>query len=118
MADTETAPGDLGAQQSFLVLSGGTPAYLRSGATDPVATVEHVLTDDQEEIFQGLVLKTSDGHRYAPATDVEAIHERGVIITRPVDELSEPSEQTVRAAEGSPVADGLRRAWNWLVEPK
>ena len=32
----------------------------------------HVLSDDQDEIFQGLVVKTADGHRYAAATQIGA----------------------------------------------
>nr|BFE76117.1 hypothetical protein GCM10020092_094180 [Actinoplanes digitatis] len=43
----------------------------------------HVLADRQEDIFHGLVLKTSDGHRYASASQVDGIFERGVIISVP-----------------------------------
>ncbi|WP_067496781.1 PRC-barrel domain-containing protein [Actinoplanes sp. TFC3] len=114
MADTETAPEDLGAPQSFLVLSDDTPVYDRAG--DKVGTVEHVLSDDQDEIFNGLVIKTKDGHRYAAATLVDGIYERAVIIAQPAAQLPEPSENAT--GDDSSLTDGLRRAWNWLIQPK
>ncbi|WP_306213591.1 PRC-barrel domain-containing protein [Actinoplanes sp. RD1] len=111
MADTNTAPEDLGAPQSFLVLTDGTPVYDRSG--EPAGKVAHVLADDKDEIFQGLVLDTGDGHRYAAAAQVDGIYERAVIIGPPAKDLPEPSEKA-----DSSLGDGLRRAWEWLVRPK
>ncbi|PRY21043.1 PRC-barrel domain-containing protein [Pseudosporangium ferrugineum] len=114
MADTDSAPEDLGAPQSFLVLADGTPVYDRAG--DRAGTVEHVLSDDQDEIFHGLVIKTRDGHRYAPADQVDGIFAHGVIVAVPADQLTEPREDA--AGGDDSLADGLRRAWNWLVQPK
>ncbi|MEV4639354.1 PRC-barrel domain-containing protein [Actinoplanes sp. NPDC049548] len=117
MADTDSAPEDLGAPQSFLVLADGTPVYDRAG--DRVGTVEHVLSDDREEIFHGLVVKTGDGHRYAAANQVDGIFAHGVIVAVPAGELAEPSEDAAaRTTDDDSLADGLRRAWNWLVQPK
>jgi hypothetical protein len=110
-----TAPEDLGAPQSFLVLADGTPVYDRAG--DNVGTVAHVLSDDQEEIFHGLVIKTGHGHRYAAAAQIDGLFEHGVIVAVPASELPEPSEETLAAADDS-FGDGLRRAWNWLIQPK
>ncbi|MFI5936844.1 PRC-barrel domain-containing protein [Actinoplanes sp. NPDC051494] len=106
MADTETAPEDLGAPQSYLVLSDGTPVYDRAGAE--VGKVEHVLADDRDDIFHGLIVKTPEGHRYAEATVIDGIFERGVIITQSAGQLPEP-------ADTDTPTDGLRRAWNWLI---
>jgi hypothetical protein len=103
------AAEDLGTPQSYLVLKDGTPAYDRAG--EVVGTVAHVLSDDKEDIFHGLVLKTPDGHRWAAGDDVDGIYERGVIVAKPAKELPEPAES---AAGGSP----LRRAWDWLIQPK
>jgi hypothetical protein len=103
------APEDIGAPQSYLVLADGTPAYDRSG--QPAGTVAHVLSDDREDIFHGLVLKTPDGHRWAGSEDVDGIYEHGVILAKPVTELAEPAET---ADTGSP----LRRAWDWLIQPR
>jgi hypothetical protein len=102
------APEDLGAPQSYLVLAEGTPAFDRAG--NAAGKVEHVLADDREDIFHGLVLKTPDGHRYASADQVDGIFEHGVIVSVPAGELPEPTE--------SSLTDGLRRAWNWLVQPR
>jgi hypothetical protein len=110
-----TAPEDLGAPQSFLVLDDGTPVFDRAG--DKVGTVAHVLSDDRDEIFQGLVIKTEDGHRYAAATQVDGLFEHGVIVAVPAAELPVPSEETLEKADDS-FGDGLKRAWNWLIQPK
>ncbi|GAA2517579.1 PRC-barrel domain-containing protein [Winogradskya humida] len=112
MADTDTAPEDLGAPQSFLVLNDGTAVYDRAG--ERVGTVEHVLSDDQEDIFHGVVVKTSEGHRYAAASVIDGIFEHGVIISQTAGELPSPSADSTDSSLG----DGLRRAWNWLIQPK
>ncbi|MET8151268.1 hypothetical protein ACIBSW_31620 [Actinoplanes sp. NPDC049668] len=109
------APEDLGAPQSFVVLAEGTPVYDRAG--DSAGTVAHVLADRPEDIFHGLVLKTSDGHRYASASQVDGIFERGVIISVPAGELREPSADPVADGDAN-FADGLRRAWRWLIQPR
>ncbi|MEV4706455.1 PRC-barrel domain-containing protein [Actinoplanes sp. NPDC049316] len=114
MSDTDTAPEDLGAPQSFLVLADGTPVYDRAG--DKAGTVAHVLADDRDEIFQGLVLDTPQGHRYAPAAQIDGLFEHGVIVAVPAAQLPEPAENA--AADDDSLTDGLRRAWRWLVEPK
>jgi hypothetical protein len=108
-----TAPEDLGAPQSFLVLADGTPVYDRAG--DKVGTVAHVLSDDQDEIFQGLVVQTGEGHRYAAATQIDGLFEHGVIVAVPASELPEPTESE---SDDSSFGDGLKRAWNWLIQPK
>jgi len=112
MPDTDTAPEDLGAPQSFLTAD-GTPVYDRAG--DKVGKVAHALADDREEIFHGLVLETPKAHRYAAADQVDGIFEHGVIVAAPADQLPEPAEDV---ADDNSLADGLRRAWKWLVEPK
>jgi hypothetical protein len=114
MADNN-APEDLGEQQSFLVLADGTAVYDRAG--DKVGTVEHVLADDQQDIFHGLVLKTADGHRYAGADQVDGIYQHGVIVAVPAKDLKEPTENPSPDGD-SPFTEGLRRAWNWLIQPK
>lgn len=110
-----TAPEDLGAPQSFLVVADGTAVYDRAG--DKIGTVEHVLSDDQNEIFHGVLLKTGHGHRYAPAAQIDGLYEHGVIVAVPAEQLPEPSEETL-AESGDSFGDGLRRAWNWLIQPK
>ena len=107
--NSSEAPEDLGEPQSYLVLADGTPVWDRSG--DSVGTVEHVLSDDKEDIFHGLLLKTSEGHRFASADQVDGIFQKGVIVAAPAKELAEPAAS---AEKNSP----LRRAWDWLIQPK
>jgi uncharacterized protein YrrD len=107
--NSSEAPEDLGAPQSYLVLADGTPVWDRSG--DSAGTVEHVLADEREDIFHGLILKTHDGHRYASSDQVDGIFEKGVIVSVPAKNLPEPAES---ATADSP----LRRAWDWLIQPK
>jgi len=110
MAENSSAsPEDLGAPRSYLVLAPGTRVWDRSG--DPAGTVEHVLADEKQDIFHGLILKTRDGNRFASSDQVDGIFERGVIVAKPARDLAKPSDS---AAAGSP----LRRAWDWLIHPR
>jgi sporulation protein YlmC with PRC-barrel domain len=108
---------DLGAPVSYLVLADGTPVYDSSG--DRAGEVEHVLADEQEDVFHGLVVKTAAGHRFARSSLVEGIYEHGVIISVPADQLPEPSEDGVaQHADDDSLKASLKRAWDWLLEPK
>lgn len=112
------APEDLGAPIAYLVLADGTAVYDASG--DRVGEVEHVLADEQEDVFHGLILKTASGHRFAAAKRIQGIFEHGVIVDAPADRLPEPSaDGAARLADGdSTLAQSLKRAWDWLVQPK
>ncbi|SDT68916.1 PRC-barrel domain-containing protein [Actinoplanes derwentensis] len=110
-----TAPKDLGTPISYLVLANGTAVYDRSGAT--VGTVDHVLADDHANLFHGLVIKTGDGPRFAGADQVDGLFERGAIVAEPADRLATPSEDPP-ADQAESRATGLKRAWDWLVQPK
>ncbi|GIF06680.1 hypothetical protein [Actinoplanes siamensis] len=98
---------DLGEPVAYLVLREGVPAYAPSG--DTFGTVAHVLADEQEDVFHGLVINTPDGPRVAPAAQVEGLFEKGVIVTGPLEQLPRP--------EGHQDS-GLKRAWDWLVQPR
>ncbi|MBB2948013.1 sporulation protein YlmC with PRC-barrel domain [Actinoplanes lutulentus] len=106
---------DLGAPVSYLVLKEGVPVYDRSGGN--VGTVEHVLSDEREDVFHGLLLKTADGHRFAGGDQVDGLFERGVIVSEPVDKLATPSADTPAGLAESRVS-ALRKAWDWLIQPK
>ena len=111
------APQDLGAPVSYLVLADGTPVWDRSG--DRVGTVENVLADEQQDIFHGLIIDTGAGHRYASSGQVDGIFERGVIVAQPAAKLPEPSsDPAAQAVEDETLAGELRRAWNWLIQPR
>lgn len=110
-----TAPEDLGAPVAYLVLPDETAVYDRSGTE--VGTVEHVLSDEHANLFHGLLIKTADGHRFAGADQVDGLFERGAIVAEPADRLAVPSEDApAELAENR--ATGLKRAWDWLIQPK
>ncbi|MFF5084299.1 PRC-barrel domain-containing protein [Actinoplanes sp. NPDC000266] len=110
------APEDLGAPVAYLVLKDGTAVYDRSGAK--AGTVEHVLSDDQQDVFHGLVIDTGNGHRFAPAAQVDGLFEHGVIIAVPATELPEPSEDPSASVADEGLRNTLKKAWNWLIQPK
>ena len=117
---------DLGAPSSYRALAEGTPVYARGG--EKLGAVEHVLADEDTDIFDGLVIDTSvlpGGHRFVDAPQVESIHERGVVLaldSAAAERLPEPSENPATmeagpndlADEGTDedLEDKLRRAWD------
>ena len=118
MTDNQSdAPQDLGVPQSYLVLKDGTPVYDRSGSF--VGTVAHVLADEQSDVFHGLLLKTTDGHRFASGSQVDGIYANGVIAAVPADQLPRPTaDAAAQAADDHSLADGMRKAWDWLIKPR
>jgi hypothetical protein len=108
-----TEPQDLGEPVSYLVLKNGTPVYDSSG--DRAGEVEHVLADEPEDVFHGLIVKTSGGHRFAAADRVDGLFEHGVIVNTPAAQLPEPSADAV---EDDSLKANLKRAWDWLIQPK
>src|SRR3954452_19990605 len=113
MTDNE-APEGLGAPVAYLVLKEGTPVYDRSGAK--VGEVEHVLDDEQSDVFHGLIVATRRGHRFARADQVDGLFQRGVIVAAPADQLVEPSaDPAAQLTEDQ--NNVLKRAWDWIVRP-
>jgi uncharacterized protein YrrD len=118
---------DLGSPSSYLVLKPGQSVHSSDG--EKVGTVEHVLADFADDIFDGIVLDTSvlpGGHRFVDADQVDEIFERGVLLKidrAAADQLPEPSK-SASAIEAGPdeVAEGgqskleqkLSRAWELL----
>jgi uncharacterized protein YrrD len=72
---------DLGEPTAYLVLNHGTPVYSSDG--EEIGKVTHVLSDEAEDVFDGVVIGEhifGEGHRFADADDVQAIFERGVVL--------------------------------------
>jgi hypothetical protein len=108
---------DLGEPVSSLVLKNGTPVYDSSG--DRAGEVEHILSDDADDVFHGLIVKTADGHRFAAADRIDGLFERGVIVNTPAAQLPEPSaDPAAQAADDDSLKHSLKRAWDWLIQPK
>jgi hypothetical protein len=113
---------DLGAPVSYLTLEQGTAVLSADG--DELGDVAHVLADEENDIFDGIVISQGLGrHTFADAEQVAEIYERGVVLTLTAAEaeaLPEPSENPAvmeddpSEPESSPVADKLRRAWDLL----
>lgn len=114
---------DLGAPSSFLVVQAGVPVYSSDGKR--LGEVEHVLFVPDEDIFDGIVLDTSvlpGGHRFVDAPEVEAIYERGVVLSidaATAESLPEPSANpgSIEVGPGDMVKGGhdkLRRAWDLI----
>jgi C-terminal processing protease CtpA/Prc len=115
---------DLGNPASYLVVADGTPVLSSDGRE--LGTVEHVLADADSDVFDGLIvdMRTGPGgHRFADATLVDAIYERGVVLAMTAsaaERLPRPSENPA-TLEASPddtapddLNDKLRRAWDYL----
>ena len=114
---------DLGAPGSYLILEKGLPVYSSDGK--PVGKVEHVLAAPDLDVFDGIVIDTSvlpGGHRFADATQVAEIYERGVVLTlaaaAAAESLPEPSANPAEIEIGpddvvpDELHDKLRRAWD------
>jgi uncharacterized protein YrrD len=115
---------DLGNPASYLVLPEGTPVLSSDGRE--VGRVEHVLADEDADVFDGVIVDMragQGGHRFADADQVEAIYERGVVLRVDAEtarRLPEPSENpaTVEADPGETAPGGLedklKRAWQYI----
>jgi sporulation protein YlmC with PRC-barrel domain len=109
---------DLGNPASYLVLADGTPVLSSDGRE--VGKVEHVLADADSDVFDGIIVSGPRGHRFADASLVEAIYERGVVLAATGEQLPEPSDNPA-TLEASPddtapddLSDKLKRAWDYL----
>jgi hypothetical protein len=113
---------DLGRPVSYLALEEGTAVLAADG--EEVGRVAHVLADEEQDVFDGIVISHGVGrHTFADAEQVAAINEHGVTLTISAAEaqaLPEPSENPAvmhdNAAEPdvSTLSDKLRRAWDLL----
>ena len=95
---------DLGNPVSYLVLPEG--ADVMSSDGHKVGTVEHVLAVPEVDVFDGVIVDMRGGpggHRFADADQVEAIYERGVVLT-----VDRSGGRAAPAAGGEPGRDGGR----------
>jgi uncharacterized protein YrrD len=113
---------DLGSPVAYLGLPRGVPVYSSDG--EEIGTVDHVLADEELDIFDGLVVSArGGGHRFADARDVAELYERGCVLKcdrEGAQRLPEPTDNAP-ALEATPddTADSdlsrkLRRAWDWI----
>jgi hypothetical protein len=115
---------DHGNRIAYTALQPGVDVLSSDGS--PVGKVEHVLADEDKDIFDGLVIDVQSGPgglRFADAEQVAEIYERAVVLTVPqaeVDALPTPGPapavmetDPADAAEG-PLERKLRRAWDLI----
>lgn len=112
---------DLGDPTSYLQLEPGVPVWSADG--EHLGTVEHVLADEEVDIFDGLVIDAVDGFRFADAEHVDRLHEGGAVLrldAAAAEELPAPSENpavlSTEPDDTTPdrLGDKLRRAWEYL----
>jgi hypothetical protein len=113
---------DLGTPISYLALEEGAAVFAADG--DEVGHVAHVLADEEEDIFDGIVISHGLGrHTFADAEQIGAIHERGVALTITAAEaeaLPEPAEnpavmdEDLSESQESGLTAKLHRAWDLL----
>lgn len=115
---------DLGFPSSYEALEPGTPVY--SADEQQVGKVAHVLADEGEDVFDGIVISehfVSGAHRFADADDVDRIYDRGVVLKldrEAAARLPEPSanpavmrDDPSKAGRGR-VGEKLKRAWDYI----
>jgi uncharacterized protein YrrD len=112
---------DLGPPVAYLAVEEGTPVYDRSG--ERLGVVEHVLADEQLDIFEGIVIHTHPlpgSHVYADVEQIDELHERGILLSVAGSELHEPPDAPAAMETQpddvveSPLEARLRRAWDWI----
>jgi hypothetical protein len=97
---------DWGSPIAYLVLQPGTAVVAKDGAQ--IGTVEHVLYVAEEDVFDGIVVRTPDGLRFVEASDVDRIYERRVITSlSPEDAKALPAPEGAPAVYGVDPADGI-----------
>jgi hypothetical protein len=70
---------DDGQAISYKLLTAGTPVHSSEGAE--LGTVDRVLENEREHIFDGIVMRTSEGERFVDAPEVARITERRVTLS-------------------------------------
>jgi hypothetical protein len=70
---------DDGHQIGYKLLRRGTPVLTADGAQ--IGTVQRVLDNAREHIFDGIIITTPDGRRFVDAPEVARITEKRVTLT-------------------------------------
>jgi hypothetical protein len=112
---------DLGAPTSYLALQPGATVITSDG--HELGTVQHVLAAAQEDVFDGLVIATPDGSRFADADVVDRLYDRGAVLALSAAQarrLPAPSANPAEVSAGPDDLDDsglnakLRRAWDLI----
>ena len=115
---------DLGEPSSYEALSRGTPVYSSDG--EQIGRVAHVLADEGEDVFDGIVIGEhmfGAEHRFADADDVDRIFDGGVVLKldrAKCEQLPKPSANPAVIRDDPAESSSefrhqkLRRAWDLI----
>jgi hypothetical protein len=90
---------------SYLALAEGTPVYCRDET--PVGKVKRVLADEENDVFDGIIIMTDDGDRFVDAEQVDRLFERAALLRLSSAEARTLPEPTPNPAVIEVVADDL-----------
>jgi uncharacterized protein YrrD len=112
-----------GERSAYTALSEGTPVLTRDG--QQIGTVKRVLADFDDDIFDGLLLNTSEGDRFVDPDRLADIYERAVVLSlsqEEIEHLPAPTpappllevdpEDTVKRTAGEDLGRELRSIWD------
>jgi hypothetical protein len=88
MADVDVGEGD---QIGYKLLARGVPVVTSDGQL--LGTVDEVLDNAREHIFDGIVVATEDGGRFVDAPEVARIAQRRVTLTITLEEAKSLPER-------------------------
>jgi hypothetical protein len=97
---------------SYQALRKGVPVKAAGG--EELGTVEHVLQVSELDVFDGIVLQTAAGLRFADADQVADITDRYVLLHLPAeeaDQLGRPQAPAAYHADPSEHAGGSLHDW-------
>jgi hypothetical protein len=97
---------------SYQALGKGVP--VRAAGGEELGTVEHVLELPELDVFDGIVIDTAAGLRFADANQVADITDRYVTLSLPIGEagrLGRPQAPAVFHADPSEHAGGSLHDW-------
>jgi hypothetical protein len=92
----------------------GKGVSVRASGGEEIGTVEHVLQVPELDVFDGIVLRTAGGLRFADADQVADVTDRYVVLSLPVEEaerLGRPEGPPVFHADPSEDAGGSLHDW-------
>jgi len=124
-SDAYCSSMDYGEPASYLTLEEGTPVVSSDG--EKVGTVQHVLADEDEDVFDGIVIDTHlgpGGLHFVDAPQVRECFQRAVELSIPAGEVPDLPKPTpnpaVIASHGvedseSPLRAKLHRAWDLIT---
>lgn len=112
---------DHGAPISYMTLAPGTPVLARGG--ERIGTVKRVLADVEADIFDGIIVDTDEGERFADAPAVGDLFEQAAFLAISVEQArhlhapdANPAVLDVDPADAQEpeLRERLRRAWDLI----